>query len=98
MKNNLKADEAENRRRDKKAYEFSKRTICAMTVLWFIGAAVGIAAVIVQLAGGSYSVQLDSLLNYIGMPMTGGIVGYMAKSALENREKIRGYSHEKDII
>jgi len=89
---------AENERRDKRAYEFSKRTVCAMTVLWFIGAVVGGFVVLWQLFTGAYAVQLDSLLNYIGMPMTGGIVGYMAKSALENLEKVKRYTDDRDIV
>lgn len=69
--------------------EYSKAALAAMIVLWFIGAVVGGFVVLWQLFTGAYDVQLDSLLNYIGMPMSGGIVTYMVKSALENREKIR---------
>ena len=73
----------------KKKREYSKAALAAMIVLWFIGAVVGGFVVLWQLFTGAYDVQLDSLLNYIGMPMSGGIVTYMVKSALENREKIR---------
>ena len=69
--------------------EYSKRILCAMVALWFIGAAFGGGVVVWQLISGSYYVSLDSLMNYIGYPMSGGIVGYLIKSALENREKIR---------
>lgn len=68
-----------------------------MIVLWFVGAGFGAAVVIVQLvqsfiSGSPYSstiVNLPELLNYIGMPVSGAIVGYLAKSAFENREKIK---------
>lgn len=69
-----------------------------MIILWFAGAAFGAAVIIVELVGvfcgtDSYSlgltVHLPELLNYIGMPVSGGIVGYLLKSAFENREKIR---------
>ena len=69
--------------------EFSKKIIAAVTVLWFCGALFGIIAVTVQLARGDYVVSLDALLTYIGAPMSGGVIGYMLKSAFENREKIR---------
>lgn len=76
---------------------YSKTVIRAMVVLWFIGAAFGAIVVVVQLvqsflAGSPYTatiVNLPELLTYIGMPVSGAIVGYLAKSAFENREKIR---------
>lgn len=76
---------------------FSKSVIRAMVILWFAGAAFGAAVVIVQLcqsflSGSPYSstvIHLPELLNYIGMPLSGAIVGYLAKSAFENREKIK---------
>ena len=33
--------------------------------------------------------SLDGLLTYIGAPMGCGVVGYLIKSAMENREKIK---------
>lgn len=76
---------------------FSKSVIRAMVILWFVGAAFGAAVVAVQLvqsflSGSPYSaavVNLPELLNYIGMPVSGAIVGYLAKSAFENKEKIK---------
>lgn len=76
-------------KKPKKKREYSKAALAAMIVLWFIGAFFGGFVVLWQLFTGAYAVLLDSLLNYIGMPMTGGIVTYMVKSALENREKIK---------
>lgn len=69
--------------------EYSKLVLAAMIVLWFIGAVFGMIVVAVQLASGAYSIGLGELLTYIGAPMTGGIVGYLVKSAIENREKIQ---------
>lgn len=76
-----------------------------MIALWFVGAVFGAAVVVVQLvmsfvAGSPYTstvVNLPELLNYIGMPVSGAVVGYLAKSAFENREKIKnnpGYQEE----
>lgn len=82
----------ESAEKSKKKREYSKLALTAMIVLWFVGALFGMAVVVWQLISGAYSVGLSELLNYIGMPMTGGIVGYLVKSAVENREKIKGSS------
>lgn len=76
---------------------FSKGVIRGMIGLWFGGAAFGAVVVVVQLvqsfiSGSPYTqtvVNLPELLSYIGMPVSGAIVGYLAKSAFENREKIK---------
>lgn len=62
---------------------FSKKVIAAMTVLWFIAALFG--GVVVWIKG----YGLEALLSFVGAPMAGGIIGYMVKSAMENREKIK---------
>lgn len=72
-----------------KLTEFSKRMVVALCVMWFAGALLGAAVVIVQTVRGDYNVALSDLLLYIGAPMTGGIVTYLLKSAYENREKIK---------
>lgn len=69
--------------------EYSKRILSAMVSLWFVGAVFGMIVCIVQLIVSPMTVSIDSLLTYIGAPITGGIVSYLIKSALENREKIR---------
>ena len=69
--------------------EFSKRVIFAMTLLWFLGAIFGAISV--------WRTQSDlpSLLEYIGNPMSIGILGYLLKSAFENKTKIeRGVVNE----
>jgi len=75
------------RRRRKR--EYSKIVIAAIIVLWFVGTVYGGVIVAAQVISGGYTVSLDGLLTYIGAPMTGGIVGYLIKSAMENREKIK---------
>ena len=74
--------------------EYSKRMLSAMIALWFVGAVFGMAVCVVQLIISPMAVSVDSLLTYIGAPITGGIVSYLIKSALENREKIK--RNEKD--
>lgn len=78
--------------------QYSKQIIKDMVGLWFAGAAFGAAVVIVELiatlvmADGysmAVTVHLPELLAYIGAPVGSGIVGYLIKSAFENREKIK---------
>ena len=74
----------------KKLKEFSKRVIIAMTLLWFLGAIFGAVCV--------WRTQMDlpSLLEYIGNPMSVGILAYLLKSAFENKTKIeRGVPYEQ---
>lgn len=61
-----------------------------MTLLWFLGAIYG--AIIVWRTES----DLPSLLEYIGNPMSVGIIGYLLKSAYENKTKIeRGVPDEQ---
>jgi hypothetical protein len=61
-----------------------------MIALWFAVAMFGMIIVFLQAQRGEYSSGLDGLFGYVGLPMGGGIVAYLIKSAVENREKIRG--------
>lgn len=70
-------------RAPKKRREFSKKFIAVVCLLWIAGALFG--GLIVWREPGN----LSYLLDYIGAPMVSGIIGYMAKAALENREKIK---------
>ncbi len=87
------------------AQEYSKRILDRMIGLWFIGAAFGAAVVVAEIVAtfagfGGYSsvtVHLSDLLMYIGAPITGGIVSYLIKSAMENREKIRN-THDENMF
>lgn len=76
--------------------EYSKRILSAMIALWFAGALFGGVIVTVQAVRDSYYIPLDALLSYIGYPMGGGIIGYLIKSALENREKIKNNPNWED--
>ena len=69
--------------------EYSKLAITAIIILWFIGAIFGMIIVTVQAVNDSYSIGLGELLMYIGAPMTSGILGYLVKSAVENKEKVK---------
>ena len=81
----------ENKPKKKRSFrEFSKKALFSMIVLWFIGAVILIAVVLAQLIRGDYTVGTTDLTTYICTPMTGGVLGYMLKSAIENKEKIKG--------
>ena len=86
----------------KNVKEYSKKIINLMIVLWFIGAAYGAVVIAVELVASLscqsaiITVHLPEWLAYIGAPITSGIVGYLIKSAMENKEKIRA-AHEEDI-
>ena len=75
----------------KKLKEFSKRVIVSMTLLWFLGAVFGAVCV------WRTQTDLPSLLEYIGNPMSVGILAYLLKSAFENKTKIeRGASNDDE--
>lgn len=78
--------------------QFSKKAITAMIRLWFAGAVFGAGLVIAETVAvfitldgysATVTVHLPELLTYIGAPMGCGIIGYLAKSAFENKEKIK---------
>lgn len=76
-------------RKKKGIKEFSKKVIICLTLAWFLGLALAIAVTIFELATLGTASALSDTLIYIGAPMTGGVLGYLIKSALENREKIK---------
>lgn len=69
--------------------EFSKRILAAMAFMWFVGAVYGMAFEIIILCIAPETASLDGVLTYIGAPVTGGLMTYLVKSALENKEKIK---------
>ena len=75
----------------KKLKEFSKKVIVAMTFLWFLGAIFGGICV------WHFGMDLPSLLEYIGNPMSVGILAYLLKSAFENKEKIKRGNVDEQI-
>ncbi|MBQ8837284.1 MAG: hypothetical protein IJ002_07250 [Clostridia bacterium] len=72
---------------------FSKKCLCAMIVLWFIAALVCAVVVAVQLIRGDMAVNTGDLVTCVGIPMTGGVIGYMIKSAVEDNTK-KGTTYE----
>ena len=80
----------------KRLQAFSKKALAAMILLWFIGAGVVMAVVIAQAVRGDLTVNTTDLTTYICTPMTGGVLGYMLKSAVENKEKIKGNIQESE--
>lgn len=83
----------------RKLKQYSKRVVSAMVLAWFAGIAFGMGVIIWQMIRAPDAVSLDSLLAYIGAPMGCGIAGYLAKSAFENREKIKArYIPEYDNL
>lgn len=79
--------------------QYSKRVVSAMVLAWFAGIVFGMGVVVWQMIRAPDAVSLDSLLTYIGAPMGCGIAGYLAKSAFENREKIKAqYIPEYDNL
>lgn len=77
--------------------EYSKIILLAMIFMWFIVAVFGIVVTGYQLIISPESVSMDGLFNYIGLPMTGGIVTYLIKSAIENKQKIKNSAVENDF-
>lgn len=83
----------------RKLKQYSKRVVTAMIIAWFVGIAFGIGVIMWQMIRAPDAVSLDGLLTYIGAPMGCGIAGYLAKSAFENREKIKArYIPEYDNL
>ncbi len=83
----------------RKLKQYSKRVVTAMIIAWFVGIAFGMGVIVWQMIRAPNAVSLDSLLTYIGAPMGCGIAGYLAKSAFENREKIKAkYIPEYDNL
>jgi hypothetical protein len=73
--------------------EFSKRMINAMTFLWFFIAVFDVGVIIYSIATGKYDyvqAMISDLLTFTGLPISGGIISYFVKSAVENKEKIKG--------
>lgn len=73
----------------RKIKQYSKRVVTAMIIAWFVGIAFGMGVTVWQMIRAPDAVSIDALLTYIGAPMGCGIVGYLAKSAFENKEKIK---------
>ena len=83
---------------EKDERQYSKRILTTMCNIWIAGAWIGCGMVTLQLianiiiglqTGGMVLVDLSAYFGYIGGPMLGGIVGYLVKSALEEKANKR---------
>lgn len=85
------------KKRNKTFKRFSKKCITAMVVLWFIAVFVCIAVVAVQTVRGDMSINTGDLVTVVGIPMTGGVLGYMIKSAIEDNRKKENTHENRDF-
>lgn len=69
--------------------EFSKRILASMAVMWFAGALYGMITETIILFVTPEMFSLAELLVYVGTPVTCGLMTYLVKSAIENKEKIK---------
>ena len=84
----------EKKGKKKSFVRFSKKCITAMIVLWFVAALVCVGVVIAQAIRGDMTVNTSDLVTCVGIPMTGGVIGYMIKSALEDNVKKKDNTEE----
>lgn len=72
---------------------FAKRSIYAMLVLWVIGAIYGMFYCLAELVISAFLpgnvVHLPELLAYLGGPVSCGLIGYLAKSAMESNQAMK---------
>lgn len=86
--------------RREKEPQYSKRALTEIIDLWIFVCKFGVlfeaAKLVVQLiqCPEAVTASLSDLYIYVGAPMTGGIIGYMIKSAMEE-DKIRRYKQQR---
>lgn len=88
-------------KRYKNLKEFSKQFIYIATFVWVMGAIFGGMVISSQLIAMickpevGMSIDLNGYLTYLAIPLSCGVVAYMAKAAFENANKInQGYDPE----
>ena len=69
--------------------EFSKRLLTGLVIAWFAGMLYGMIFCMLQWRATPDNTSIAELLTYIGAPRSCGVVGYLIKSAMENRIKLR---------
>lgn len=69
--------------------EYSKRLLTGLVIAWFAGMLYGMVFCLLQWRETPDNTSIAELLTYIGAPMSCGVVGYLIKSAMENRIKLR---------
>lgn len=71
----------------------SKRVVVTLIILWFIGAVYGMVYCLAELVLSAfipgYTVHFGELLAYVGAPVGGTLIGYLAKSAFEAKESMK---------
>lgn len=87
--------EKKNTKKEKRFVRFSKKCITAMIILWFVAALTCVGVVSVQLIRGDMAVNTSDLVTCVGMPLTGGVLGYMIKSAVEDNKSKKENTHEE---
>lgn len=85
----MKYSKTTKKKRKKSIKEYSKKVLRFMILLWFIVALFGIGVTIYQLWKTPEYVNLDGLYNFVAIPISGGVVSYLIKSAIENKQKIK---------
>lgn len=79
-------------KRTRRMREYSKRLLAGLVIAWFAGMLYGMVFCLLQWRVTPDNTSIAELLTYIGAPMSCGVVGYLIKSAMENRIKLRkGY-------
>jgi len=81
-----------------KLWEFSKRMVRWMCIFWYIGGVFGLTvgtyAVITEIT--TVDTVYNFLMFYIGVPVSGTILGYLCKAAFENVAKINKKDEVKE--
>ena len=77
------------RSRNHRTREYSKRLLTGLVAAWFAGLVYGMVFCLLQWRTTPDNTAIAELLTYIGAPMSCGVVGYLIKSAMENRIKLQ---------
>lgn len=78
--------------------EFSKFILILFAVCYFIGGAFIIWVVYYQLKHSLSPeyISAEAVVTYFTAPITAGLIMYFSKAGVENFQKIKGGSHEKE--
>ncbi len=77
------------RSRNRRTREYSKRLLTGLIAAWFAGLLYGMLFCLLQWYATPDNTSIAELLTYIGAPMSCGVIGYLIKSAMENRIKLQ---------
>ena len=85
----------------KLAHKWARRSdtvLMLMLILWFIGAIWGMTIVTVQVFRDSYSIDIGSVLTYIGAPVSGYIITWLIKNLTENNIRTKSNPDYKEPV